>query len=176
MANIFGTATPDTTTESDFFNVSLGVKFRASVDGQVDSIRLYVGDGDPSVGAIYNTSGTQLVSVALSGLTGAGWTSVNFASPLSITAETIYVAVVYWPGGEYPVTNFGLESAVINGDLEALDDDESNNGVYNYGTGITYPTSTYQASNYFTDIEFTVAAAGASYPIRRNPLRSLIVR
>lgn len=156
MANIFGSETPvDQDLGSDTNDITLGVKWRSSVGGRVTAIRVYVGAGDPLTGAIYTSGGTLLGSVALSGLSGLGWSTVNFAAPIEIEANTVYVAAVYWPLGNYPVTSFGLDGATINGNLEALDNAESDNGVYTYGSGLQFPTSTWQATNYFSDVEFT---------------------
>lgn len=160
MPNIFGSETPvDQDVGGDTSDITLGVKWRADVDGFVTAIRVYVGAGDPATGAIYTSGGSLLGSVALSGLSGLGWSTVNFASPIAITANTVYVAAVYWPGGNYPITSFGLDGTTINGHLEALDDAESSNGIYNYATGLSFPSSSFQATNYFADVEFSPVTA-----------------
>lgn len=159
MANLFGATTPATATQADFSNVSLGTKFQSAAAGDITGIRLYVGNGAPTVGAIYSIGGVQLASVSLTGLS-TGYNVVNLASPLAIVASTLYVTVIYWPGGEYPVTNNFFNSDLVNGDLTAPGSPTAN-GVYNYGTGIAFPTSSYQQSNYFSDIEFTAGGVDA---------------
>ena len=49
------------------------------------------------------------------------------------------------------VTTNGLASAVTNGPLTAL----ASGGVYAYGSSNTFPTSTYNASNYWVDVVYS---------------------
>ena len=62
------------------------------------------------------------------------------------------------PGITRPPTG-GLASAVTNGPLTAL----AGGGVYAYGSSNTFPTSTYQASNYWVDVVYS-PTSGATSP------------
>ena len=67
---------------------------------------------------------------------------MTFASPVSVTAGTTYVASYFAPSGHYSHTNSGLATAVDNPPLHALADSTSSNGVYAYSTTSTFPSST----------------------------------
>ena len=53
--------------------------------------------------------------------------------------------------GHYAVTGNGLASAVTNGPLTAL----AAGGVYAYGAANTFPSNTYNASNYWVDVVYS---------------------
>ena len=55
------------------------------------------------------------------------------------------MASYFTSAGHYAATQSGLASAVTNGPLTAL----AGGGVYAYGSANTFPTSTYNASNYW---------------------------
>jgi hypothetical protein len=61
------------------------------------------------------------------------------------------VASYFTSAGHYAATQQGLASAVTNGPLTAL----AGGGVYAYGSANTFPTSTYNASNYWLDVVYS---------------------
>ena len=85
---------------------------------------------------------------------------MTFASPVSVTAGTTYVASYFAPSGHYSHTSSGLATAVDNPPLHALADSTSSNGVYAYSTTSTFPSSTYAAANYWVDVMYAVPAPG----------------
>jgi hypothetical protein len=161
---IFGNAVPKTPVDPDTAAVTLGVKFTSSQPGKITGIRFYRGRSSPtgySV-AIYSASGTPLAqtSVAADTCTVPCWEQVSFTAPVSIDAHTQYIAAYYMPNGRYAGDNYGLLSNVTNSPLTALSSGSSGgNGVYRYGSGIGFPTSTWNASNYYVDILFTLSTA-----------------
>ena len=70
---------------------------------------------------------------------------------MAVTAGTTYVASYFTSAGHYADTSGGLASAVTNGPLTAL----AGGGVYAYGSSSTFPTSTYNASNYWVDVVYS---------------------
>jgi hypothetical protein len=87
------------------------------------------------------------------------WEQVNFTTPVSINAHTQYVATYYDSNGYYAGDNYGLTSNMTNGPLTALSNNSSGgNGVYHYGAGIAFPTSSWNASNYYVDVVFSPAS------------------
>ena len=56
--------------------------------------------------------------------------------------------------GTTPITSNGLTSAVTNGPLTAL----ANGGVYAYGSSSTFPSNSFNASNYWVDVVYTTAS------------------
>jgi methionine-rich copper-binding protein CopC len=153
------TATPANPSEPDSSAVEVGVKFRADVAGKVTGVRFYKGTGNTGthVGHLWSSTGTLLGTVTFSGETASGWQQAPFTTPVSITAGTTYVVSYYAPAGHYADdVGYFSGSGVDNGPLHALADGVSGaNGVYRYGTGGGFPTSSWQGSNYWVDLTFT---------------------
>ncbi len=103
--------------------------------------------------------GTLLASGTFSGETASGWQELDFSAPVAVTAGTTYVASYYTSTGHYAATPNGLASAVTNGPLTAL----AGGGVYAYGSANTFPTNTWNASNYWVDVVYS-QSAGATPP------------
>lgn len=166
------TATPGSPADPDTSAVEVGVKFRSDVAGQVTGVRFYkgAGNGGTHVGHLWNASGTLLGTATFSGETATGWQQVAFSSPVTIAANTTYVASYYAPVGRYAADNTAFASgAVDNAPLHALaDGTDGGNGVYRYGSGGGFPSSTYQASNYWVDVVFTSAGPDTTAPTVTN--------
>ncbi len=160
--NLFSrSATPGTITENDPSAVNLGVKFQASTSGTIIGIRFYKGPQNTGthVGDLWSSSGTLLASATFTNETASGWQQVNFASPVSITAGTMYIASYEAPNGEYSADQNFFTSATNNGPLTAPSSASSGgNGVYTYGSSNPFPNNTFNASNYWVDVVFTPSA------------------
>jgi hypothetical protein len=154
------TATPSITSANDTNAIEVGVKFRSDVAGYITGIRFYKGDLNTGthIGNLWDSSGQLLESATFVNESASGWQQVDFTSPVPINADTTYVASYYAPVGGY-ATDGGYFSAagVDNPPLHALADGvDGGNGVYQYGsTG--FPTSSFNASNYWVDVVFTTA-------------------
>lgn len=106
------------------------------------------------MGNLWTSTGTLLASATFTNETASGWQQVNFATPIAITANTVYVASYHTNVGEYADSqNYFASSAVNNPPLHAL------SGVYSYGTSSSFPNQSYEASNYWVDVVY--AASGA---------------
>ena len=83
--------------------VELGVKFTSSVAGKIIGIRFY--KGPQNLGGPHRSPvelGRELqASANFSGETASGWQQANFATPVSILANTVYVASYFAPQGSY---------------------------------------------------------------------------
>ena len=139
--------------------MNVGVKFRSDLAGFITGIRFYKGTGNTGthVANLWTTGGTLLATANFSGETATGWQQVNFASPVAITANTVYVASYFAPLGHYAGDNgFFATTGVDNGPIHLLQDGVSGgNGVYVYGSASAFPSSTWQSSNYWVDVVFT---------------------
>ena len=82
---------------------------------------------------------------------------MSFSNPVSITANTTYVAGYYAPNGHYSDQEPGFSAGVSNPPLQALANNSvtPGNGVYGYTSTSTFPTSTFNATNYYVDVTFT---------------------
>ena len=154
-------ATPGTITANDSSAVTLGVKFVASANGTISGIRFYKGPQNTGthVADLWSSTGTLLASATFSNESASGWQQVNFSSPVSITAGTTYVASYYTSSGDYSVNANYFTNAVTNGSLTAPASGTSGgDGVYAYGSSATFPTSSFNASNYWVDVVFNQSA------------------
>ncbi len=154
---IFGNGpAPSHPSDPDGSAVELGLKFRSSSSGSVTGVRFYKGSGNGGVhlGHLWSANGSQLASVTFSGETSSGWQTMHFPSPVAILANTTYVVSYYAPRGRYAGDAHGMNAAHTTGPLTALADGaDGPNDVYVYGPS-GFPTSTYQATNYYVDVAF----------------------
>ena len=155
------TAVPALASADDPAAVELGVRFRPSVNGFVTGVRFYKGAANTGthVGKLWTSGGTLLATAVFSNESASGWQTVTFSSPIAVTANTVYVASYFAPNGGYAVNaNYFASTGMTNGPLYLLRDGEAGgNGLYRYGAGGGFPSSTYQASNYWVDVVFTTA-------------------
>lgn len=139
--------------------MEVGVRFRADTDGFVTGVRFYKGTGNSGthLGRLWTNTGTRLASATFTGETSTGWQQVTFSSPVAVTAGTTYVASYYAPVGRYSEDEGYLATAGVDRvPLHAPADAVGNpNGVYRYGSGGGFPTSTYRSTNYWVDVVFT---------------------
>jgi len=157
------TATPGTADTNQSQALELGVKFTSSSSGHITGIRFYKGVNNTGthVGNLWSSTGTLLASATFTGESGSGWQQVNFSSPVAITANTVYVASYFSPTGDFSVDRNYFNAAVNNPPLQALQNGASGpNAVYNYGSSSAFPTSSYQASNYWVDVVFNGSTGG----------------
>ena len=154
-------ATPVNATANDIQpgGIEVGVKFRSSVAGYIKGIRFYHGINNSGTytGHLWSSAGTLLASAVFTNVTTTpGWQEVRFSTPVSITANTTYVASYYSTDGYFAITAGGLSSAVVSGPLTALaSGTDGPNGVFIYGGG--FPNDYRSAnSNYFVDVVFSV--------------------
>ena len=158
-------ATPTGVDEGDPSSVELGVKFTSDLNGVIKGIRFYKSAANTGthIGSLWTASGTKLASATFSGETASGWQQVNFATPVSITANTVYVASYFAPAGHYAGDGgYFAASGVDNAPLHALKDGVSGgNGVYVYGSASGFPNQTFNSENYWVDAVFGAGAATA---------------
>ena len=158
------TVVPAIPLDNDGQPIELGMKFQTSVNGLIKSIRFYKGSGNDAstyVLKLYlNSSRALLASVNFSSKTATGWQTVDLPTPVSVTANTVYMVSYYSPGGNYSDNVNYFTTARTVGPLTGLANGTSgSNGVYRYGTGGGFPTSTYKSSNYWVDVVFGTAAS-----------------
>jgi hypothetical protein len=152
--SIWNNSTPSGASDAaDTSAVNLGVQFQASSSGKITGIRFYKESDNTGthLGSLWTAGGTLLASGTFSGESASGWQELDFSSPVSITAGTTYVASYHTNTGHYAFTPNGLSSTVTNGPLTAL----ASGGVYAYGSGNAFPSSSFNASNYWVDMVYS---------------------
>jgi hypothetical protein len=140
--------------------VELGVKFRSDVSGTITGIRFYKASTNTGthVGNLWTSTGTLLATATFSGESASGWQQVNFATPVPIAANTVYVASYHTNVGHYSQDlNYFAATGVDNPPLHApVDWASGGNGVYAYGSTSSFPSGTYIATNYWVDVVFNM--------------------
>jgi hypothetical protein len=154
-----GTTVPATIDNGASGALELGVSFKSDVSGTITGIRFYKSSANTGthVGRLWGPTGALLASVTFTGETASGWQQANFSTPVTITANTVYVASYGLTIGHFSA-NWGYfaTSAYNHIPLHAL---QTPNGVY--GTLGTHPTATHQAANYWVDVVFKSASSTA---------------
>ena len=132
-----GLAVPATSSASDSSTIELGVKFQSDVAGQITGIRFYKGSANTGThtGKLWSLSGQLLNSLTFAGESSSGWQQANFAAPISIAANTVYIASYHTNVGRYAFNNnYFASQGVDNPPLHALRNGvNGGNGVYQYG-------------------------------------------
>jgi hypothetical protein len=160
-------SSPQQPDSGDSNSVEVGVKFRADYNGYVTGIRFYKSSANTGahIGNLWSASGQLLASATFTNETGSGWQQVLFSNPVAITANTVYVASYFAPNGHYAATpEFFATSGLDNPPVHLLANDANGagpDGVYSYSTHSTFPTATFNSTNYWVDV---VYLPGGSMP------------
>jgi hypothetical protein len=151
-------AVPTTPDAGPDLPVELGVSFRADTNGSITGIRFYKAATNTAthVGNLWSSTGKLLASATFTRETASGWQQVNFASPVAVTANTIYVASYHTDVGHYSAdANYFATSGVDNAPLHApANGGAVANGVFAYGSTSTFPANTHNSTNYWVDVVF----------------------
>ena len=135
--------------------IEVGVKFRSTQSGSITKVRFLKSSspGGTFTGQIYASGGTLLGQGAVTLADGtSGWQEIVLGAPVTIAADTTYVASYLSPDGKYTATPGGLAAAVVNDPLTALaNGTDGPNGVYNF-PGAGFPTQTFGSGNYWVDV------------------------
>jgi uncharacterized repeat protein (TIGR01451 family) len=149
-------------------SLTVGVKFKSDSAGNITGIRFYKGAGNTGthIGLLYGyPSGALLAQATFTNETASGWQQGNFASPVPITANTVYVAAYFSTSGFAYDAGVFTNAGVDNAPLHALQSSLSGgNSVYSYGTGATYPASSGGGANYWADVAFSTTAGSIAGP------------
>jgi Domain of unknown function (DUF4082)/Cadherin-like domain len=162
-------STPALTNLNDGAQLELGMKFTSSAAGQITALRFYRSPGDTGINTLnlWTSTGTRLATATFTNTSASGWQTVMLPSAVSIAANTTYVAS-YHTTGAYVATNNYFTTAITNGPLTAPSTTTAGgNGVYSYGgtsTSGIFPTSTYNAANYWVDVVFAPSGGVSNQP------------
>lgn len=143
----------------DTNSVELGVKFRADVDGYVSGIRFYKSYSNQGThqGNLWTSTGTLLATATFVNESTTGWQQVIFSQPVAVKANTTYVASYFAPKGHYSAdSGFFTSQGVDAPPLHALQNGvDGANGLYGYSATSAFPTSSYNAANYWVDVIYS---------------------
>lgn len=163
-----GVATTDTSP------VEVGTTFVPFVGGQVTAIQFYRGVANPSGYTVHlwSAQGSLLgTGVAVEGQSPApGWQTVELTAPVTLQALQTYVASYYSSTGGYAYNQHFFDRSLTRGSLIALGasggetQPHPGGGVYRYGAGGGFPTSSYLNSNYWVGPVFETDASAGEAP------------
>jgi len=155
--SLFEDQTPATPAINDTDAVELGTAFTPSVTGTITGVSFYKGAGNDGthVGNLWSSTGTKLGTVTFAGESSTGWQTASFTTPIPVTAGQTYVVSYLAPQGRYSGTAGFFNNAYTAGPLSAR---ARTNGVYKYGAAGGFPTSSWNATNYFVDVVFRAAS------------------
>jgi hypothetical protein len=151
--SVWPDVTPSGSTDaSDTSQVELGVTVTPSADGTITGVRFYKEPDNTGThtGTLWTSTGTQLATGTFSNESTTGWEELDFSSPVAVTAGTTYVAGYHTTTGHYALTPNNLASPVTTGPLTV----PASGGVYTYGSSSSFPSSSYNGSNYWVDVVF----------------------
>lgn len=138
--------------------VELGVRLRTDVAGFITGVRFYKGSGNTGthVGSLWNSAGQLLAQATFGAETATGWQQVDFATPVPVAANTVYIASYHAPNGGYAATSGFFASAGLDAPPVHLlrDGVSGGNGLYAYASSPTFPNASYQSTNYWVDAVF----------------------
>jgi hypothetical protein len=146
--------------------MTVGMKLRSDVAGTIKGIRFYKGAGNTGthIGMLYSSSGTLLAEASFSSETASGWQEADFAAPVTIAANTTYVAAYFTTVGCAYDPGYFAGKGVDNAPLHALQSGvDGLNGVYVYSNSPQFPAQSYSDANYWVDVAFT-ASGGTPAP------------
>ncbi len=159
---------PVNTDSGDASSVEVGVTFTAQQNGFISGIRFYKSTANVGthIGNLWSSGGVLLASATFAGESASGWQKVTFSSPVAITANTSYVASYFAPSGHYSAdSGYFATSGVSNPPLAALANSSAANGTFSYTSVSTFPTSSFNATNYWVDVIFTPSGTSGSGPL-----------
>ncbi len=157
--------------------VELGVRFRSDVAGKITGVRFYKSTANTGthVANLWSSTGTNLATATFTGETASGWQQVLFATPVSITAGTAYVASYHTNVGHYAADQDSFASSGVDAPpLHApADAGSAPNGVFAYGSTSAFPSNGWNSTNYWVDVVFAPAATlSANLPDSAEPVRA----
>ncbi|MET4901647.1 DUF4082 domain-containing protein [Paenarthrobacter sp. CC6] len=146
------TVTPGTPEANDGVPLSLGVRFASDTAGQITGVRFYKAAGNTGThtGSVYTTGGQLLATATFTNESSSGWQTATFSQPVTIDANTEYVAAYKSPGGNYSYTASGFGAGFTSGPLRTA----PNSGAFAYNND--FPSSPSTAS-YLVDLVFMAA-------------------
>jgi hypothetical protein len=157
--------TPAIIDSGDSGSIEVGMKFRSDAAGSVAGVRFYksAANTGPHTGHLWTNTGTLLGTVTFANETASGWQQANFATPISIVANTTYIISYFAPNGHSSqdpklFARSGVDQPPLHALMDGLD---GPNGLYQYNPNPTFPTSSTLSANYWVDVVFLPSSASA---------------
>jgi len=175
---LFGQGAAGTLVTGDSADYTFGMQFTLSQSAALTGIWFYsapTATALPAACCIYQITGTNTGSQVSgtvnnsptwSAAAGSGWVKVTYPGTTTLTAATNYRVSVYYGGGGpnwYSVTgaywaSSGQSSGIISAPAAGSADGTNQDAFANPSpAGLNYPTSSFNNSNYWIDVEVTTS-------------------
>jgi hypothetical protein len=160
---LFGNRVPGTPAVAEGDPVELGVRFQPAVDGWITGIRFYKGEGNTGThtGSLWDSTGRRIKTGTFGNESASGWQTLTFNSPVKVDEGTTYVASYYAPSGNYAADSWWFTRDWTNGPLTGLRSAAgagNGNGLFKYANGGGFPNESFDAANYYVDVNFVVSS------------------
>ena len=134
--------------------------------GRLTALQYYQGPAaaDVTTATLWSADGDVLSRADFAASTTEGWRTIPLATPVALTAGSVYTVSYNAPAGRYPVTERSLATPTTQNGFVL----EAGAGVYRYGDTSRLPRNTYNGSNYLVDIVYTPGATPGS-PVTPEP-------
>jgi hypothetical protein len=136
---------------------TVGVAFKTTVPGDIVSLRFR---SPNDYAQTYRCSIWSAVGVKLGTVdtvtSRQGWVNAYLPGPVTISAATVYIASVFFPGGYTQITEHGYDVAKVNGIIQgiAAGDGGQANGILSLNSSESFPTTPFNNSNFWVDVGF----------------------
>ncbi|MGP5071867.1 DUF4082 domain-containing protein [Arthrobacter rhombi] len=134
--------------------VELGMRMKATQDVELHAVRYYKGPmaSGKHTGTVWDESGTKLATVTFSSETSSGWQTAYLDQPVEIAANEVFTVSYHAPTGGYVFSPSAFSHGQSKGSLSLV----GSNGVFVYGSGSALPTDSWNDTNYFVDVLYSV--------------------
>jgi hypothetical protein len=153
---------PTTVDSHDAHAVEVGVQFSSDTSGYISGVRFYKAAANTGIhiGSLWTSDGTLLAQATFSDESASGWQQVNFSTAVAVTAGTTYVAGYHTNTGHYSEDEgYFTSNSYTNAPLTAPGGNPATpNGLYAYSATPTFPTGTFNGTNYWVDVVYTSTA------------------
>ncbi|AEV84010.1 hypothetical protein ACWT_2988 [Actinoplanes sp. SE50] len=154
-------STPDVESAGEAASLELGMRFTSAIDGYVTGVKFYKGDRNTGThtGTLWSATGQQLATGTFTTESGSGWQTLKFATPVAIDAGTPYVVSYHTTVGFYSYSSGFFSADHTSYPLTGVADAATgHNGLFIQSAGTAFPTSTWNANNYWVDAIFSTTA------------------
>lgn len=153
-------AVPANPSAGEVNSLELGMRFTSAVDGHITGVRFYKSAENTGThtGSLWSNTGQQLATGTFTGESASGWQTLTFATPVAVTADTVYVVSYHTEVGHYAYDAGYFTQPQVSYPLTAVADSATgHNGLFLLSNNVGFPTSTWNSNNYWVDVTFTTS-------------------
>ncbi|GGR51423.1 hypothetical protein GCM10010168_82840 [Actinoplanes ianthinogenes] len=155
-------STPDVESAGEAASLELGMRFTSDIDGYVTGVKFYKGDRNTGThtGTLWTAGGQELATGTFQNETNSGWQTLKFATPVAIDKDVPYVVSYHTNVGFYSYSSAYFAQARSSYPLTGVaDSGTGHNGLFKATANREFPTSSWNATNYWVDAIFSTTAS-----------------